>query len=288
MGTTQRINPGVANQPNWGDLSNSITYIASTVEQERKLEDKEEIEREKEEDKKEENQTAINNDYAKRYGKIENRRSEHIRSAFKNLVKTGGGRQSITSGKSPSIGKAGLKSANRIAGLLSSVGTNGIEKTLTELGFGSFTGKSFKDVIDFLLIYCSESNQGMDETAANKASCEIMKEIEVQSENDLNKFQEIVKELVDGKGLADTLCKFWGLYIFEHLSQRFEEKIQQQKGENISKETFKIIKNDILGRVKVLNTKREVSRIDWKTQDGKKEIEKIFDSIIKIICDEKN
>lgn len=288
MGTTQRINPGVANQPNWGDLSNSITYIASTVEQERKLEDEEEIEREKEGDQREENQTAINNDYAKRYGKIENRRGEHIRSAFKNLVKTGGGRQSITSGKSPSIGKAGLKSANRIAGLLSSVGTNGIEKTLTDLGFGSFTGKSFKDIIDFLLIYCSESNQGMDETAANKASCEIMKEIEVQSENDLNKFQEIVKELVDGKGLADTLCKFWGLYIFEHLSQRFEEKIQQQKGEDISKETFKIIKNDILGRVKVLNSKREVSKIDWKAQDGKKEIEKIFDSIIKIICDEKN
>lgn len=281
MGTTQRINPGVANQPNWGDLSNSITYIASTVEQERKLEDEEKIEREKEE-----NQTPINNVSAKRYTKIENRRGEHIRSAFKNLVKTGGGRQSITSGKSPSIGKAGLKSANRIAGFLSSVGTNGIEKTLTDLGFGSFTGKSFKDVIDFLLIYCSESNQGMDETAANKASCEIMKEIEVQSENDLNKFQEIVKELVDGKGLADTLCKFWGLYIFEHLSQRFEEKIQQQKGEDISKETFKIIKNDILGRVKVLNTKREVSKIDWKTQDGKKEIEKIFDSIIKIICNE--
>lgn len=290
MGTTQRINPGVANEPNWGDLSNSITYVASTVEQERKLEEEEkrEEEKEKEREKKEENQQPINTNTTKRYAKIENRRGEHIKSAYRNLVKTGGGRQSITSGKSSSIGKAGLKSANRIAGLLSGVGTNGIEKTLTDLGFGSLSGKSFKDVIDFLLIYCSESNQGMDETAANKASCEIMKELEVQSANDLTKFQEIVKELVDGKGLADTLCKFWGLYIFEHLSQRFEEKIQQQKGEDISRETFKIIKDDILGRVKVLNTKREVSKIDWKSQDGKKEIQNIFDSIIKIICNEKN
>lgn len=290
MGTTQRINPGVANEPNWGDLSNSITYIASTIEQERKLEEEEkrEEEKEKEREEKEENQQPINTNTTKRYVKIENRRGEHIKSAYRNLVKTGGGRQSITSGKSSSIGKAGLKSANRIAGLLSGVGTNGIEKTLTDLGFGSLSGKSFKDVIDFLLIYCSESNQGMDETAANKASCEIMKELEVQSANDLTKFQEIVKELVDGKGLADTLCKFWGLYIFEHLSQRFEEKIQQQKGEDISRETFKIIKDDILGRVKVLNTKREVSKIDWKSQDGKKEIENIFDSIIKIICNEKN
>ena len=128
----------------------------------------------------------------------------------------------------------------------------------------------------------------MDETAANKASCEIMKEIAAQSDNDVKKYQDLIKELVDGQGLADTLCKFWGLYIFEHLSQRFEEKIQQQKGEEVSKETFKIIKDDILGRVKVLNTQRAVSKIDWNKAEGRKEIEKIFDSIIKIICNEKN
>ena len=132
------------------------------------------------------------------------------------------------------------------------------------------------------------NNQGMDETAANKASCEIMKEIAAQSDNDVKKYQDLIKELVDGQGLADTLCKFWGLYIFEHLSQRFEEKIQQQKGEEVSKETFKIIKDDILGRVKVLNTQRAVSKIDWNKAEGRKEIEKIFDSIIKIICNEKN
>ncbi len=127
MGTTQRINPGVANEPNWGDLSNSITYVASTVEQERKLEEEEkrEEEKEKEREKKEENQQPINTNTTKRYAKIENRRGEHIKSAYRNLVKTGGGRQSITSGKSSSIGKAGFKSANRIASLLSGVGTNG-------------------------------------------------------------------------------------------------------------------------------------------------------------------
>lgn len=290
MGTTQRINPGVTNQPNWGDLSNSITQIAKTLEQEKKLDNEEAKEKEKEtkEDEKNDDKSPLVNDNSKQLKKISDRRTEHINSVFKNLVKTGGGRKAISSGKSSSIGKAGLKSAGKLAGFFSSVATNGIDKTLADIGFGSLNGKSFKDVIDYLLIYCSESNQGMDETAANKASCEIMKEIAVQSENDLIKYQDLIKELVDGKGLADTLCHFWGLYIFEHLSQRFEEKIQQQKGEDISKETFKTIKNDILGRVKVLNQQREVSKIDWNKAEGKKEIEKIFDSIIKIICNEKN
>ncbi len=65
-----------------------------------------------------------------------------------------------------------------------------------------------------------------------------------------------------------------------------EEKIKQQKGVEISKETFKVIKEDILGQVKVLNTQRPVEKIDWKGNEGKREEEKIFDSVIKIICDQ--
>lgn len=288
MGTTQRINPGVTKQPNWGDLSNSITQIAKTIEQEKKMDAEEAEEDDNHKAEKQDKKEAIVKDNANRYKKISERRSDYIKSAFNNLVKTGGGRQAISAGKSTSIGKAGINSARRFTGFFASVATNGIEKALVDIGFGSLKGKSFGDVIDYLLIYCSDSNQGMDETAANKASCEIMKEIAIQSENDLSRYQDIIKELVDGKGLADTLCRFWGLYIFEHLSQRFEEKIQQQKGKEISKETFKIIKDDILGRVKVLNQQREVSKIDWNKAEGKKEIEKIFDSIIKIICNEKN
>lgn len=290
MGTTQRINPGVTNEPNWGDLSNSITQLAKTLEQEKKLDDEEAKENveDKKEDENDDGKKPVVSDNSKQYKKILDRRTEHIKSMFRNLVKTGGGRKAIASGKSSSIGKAGLKSAGKLAGFFTSVASNGLDKTLTDIGFGSLQGKSFNDVIDYLLIYCSDSNQGMDETAANKASCEIMKEIAAQSDNDVKKYQDLIKKLVDGQGLADTLCKFWGLYIFEHLSQRFEEKIQQQKGEEVSKETFKIIKDDILGRVKVLNTQRAVSKIDWNKAEGRKEIEKIFDSIIKIICNEKN
>ncbi|WP_418501761.1 hypothetical protein [Flagellimonas sp.] len=269
MGTTQRMTPGVTGQPNWGDLSRSITHIAKTVEQEI-------------DDDNNENQDD------KSYNKLMARRNGHVKAAFKSLVKTGGGRKAITSGKSSSIGRAGLKSANKITGFFTGVSSNGLDKTLENIGFGSLKSKSFQDVIDFLLVYCSESNEGMDEIAANKASCEVMNELALQADNNLDRFEKLVKELVDGKGLADLLCRFWGLYIFEHLSQRFEEKIVQQKGGEVGKETFKIIKDDILGQVKVLNDQRPVDGIDWKGNEGKNEMERIFGSIIKIICDEDN
>lgn len=286
MGTTQRLIPGVTGQPNWGDLSKSITHIARSIEKENDIEQDETVPNT--EDSLIENNPEITRDpkIDRVYKKLLDKRKVHIKNTYKNLIKTGGGRKNIVSGKSTSIGGAGLKSANRIASFFAGVGGRGLEQALSDVGFGTLKGKSFQEVVDFLLIYCSETNEGMDETAANKASCEVMNQLALESNNNLTEFEKMVKELVDGKGLGDILCKFWGLYIFEHLSQRFEEKIKHQKGTEVGKETFKIIKDDVLGQVKVLNNKRPVTKIDWKGNDGKKEIKRIFDSIIKIICDE--
>ena len=254
-------------------MNKSITNISKTVEKEKELDN---------------NQNITPQDEAAKYKRISDRRSVHLKAAFNNLVKTGGGRAKIISGKSSSIGKAGRKTAGKITSFFLGIGSNGIQQTLVDIGFGLLQGKCFHEVLDYLLVFCSDSNEGMDETAANNASCEIMKELAALAGNDLDKFELLVKEYVEGKGLADLLCKFWGLYIFDHLSQRFEEKIKQQKGVKIGKETFKIIKDDILGQVKVLNTHRPVAKIDWKRNAGKEEIERIFDSVIKIICDERD
>lgn len=269
MGTTQRIVPGVPGQPNWGDLNKAITYVSKTVEKEISDKTKETSEQ-----------------HAADYKKIMNARSNHVKAVFRNLVKTGGGLKSISTGKSKSIGRAGKKSVSRLVSFVSGVSTKGLKEILTEIGFGNLTGKSIQDVIDFLLIYCNESNVGMDETAASKASCEVLNQIAEQTDNDFDKFEEILKEYTEGNGLTELICNFWGLYIFEHLSQRFQEKITQQKGEHVSKETFKIIKDDILGQVKLLNDQREISKIDWHGAEGEKKIETIFESIIKILSDE--
>lgn len=274
MGTTQRISPGVTNKPNWGSLNAAVTKIAKTVEKEAEM------------DKEDKNSPEEEKKIEKEYKKIIARRHNHIKSTFRNLIKTGGGAKAISKGKSSSIGKAGLKSSGKLVHFFSNVGSLGLQSALNEIGFGKLDGKSVEDVIDFLVIYCSDSATGMDETAANKASSEVLNQIAIESDNDIDKFELLMKEYFDGNGLSNLLCSFWGYYIFEHLSQRFQEKITQQRGELISCETFKIIKADILGRVKVLNESRPVSKVDWKGNEGQIEIESIFESIINILCDE--
>lgn len=274
MGTTQRIVPGVTNKPNWGDLSRSITSIAKTVEKESQLE--EENDKTPEDNKKDE----------KQFKKLLIRRDKHVKAAFNNLIKTGGGSKAVLGGSSKSLGRAGSKSAKKIASFFSGVSKNGLQKELQAAGFGLLAGKTVQDIIDFLVAYATDNNSGMDETAASKASCEVFDEIAAHSGYDIGEFENNLKEAVDGNGLGNILCRFWGLYIFEHLSQRFVEKIEQEKGEKISKETFKIIKEDILGRIEFLNKNRPVKQINWAGEEGSFEIETIFKSIINIICDE--
>lgn len=269
MGTTQRIIPGVPGEPNWGNLNKSITYVAKTVEAENAN-----------------NESEDSDKQASKEEKILNRRDNYVKAVFESLVKTGGGAKTISTGKSNSIGRAGNKSVRKLVGFFSVVESDGLQEALNHIGFGDLKDKSVGVVIDFLLIYCNESNAGMDETAASKASCEILNKIAEESGNDLEKFESILSGLLDTNKIYDLICEFWGFYIFEHLSQRFQEKLTQQKGILVSKETFRIIKEDIVGQVKVLNNSRKISQIDWHSSDGNKEIEKIFESTINILLNE--
>ncbi len=271
MGTTQRIGNGVKNDPNWGGLTTSATSAAKAVadledeDSKEQSEDPEEIKRQE-----------------KRYATLIKRRDAHVKSIFERLVKIGGGSKNIGTGKSSRIGKAGLKASGKLVSFFTSASTSGLNEALKEIGFDSLTGKTVRNVIDYLIAFCADSATGMDETASNKAISEVLRKIEQEANEDLTNLETLFKEYADTDKLSELLCQFFGVYIFEYLSERLEERISQIKGEDVSKETFDCIKKDIDGRVIRINQTRPVAKIDWAGEAGKKEIEKIFEAIIKI------
>lgn len=281
MGTTQRIAPGVTGEPNWGNLAMAVTSIANTVEREQVLG----AEADKAVQKAIDQPTVANkntvNTLGRQQQKLAVRKSEHFKSAVRNLIRTGGSRNRIVKGKSPSLGKAGVRNSKRIRSFISEVYSGGLTPALKKIGFGSTKGKSLQEVIDYLMIYFADSSSGMDEVAANLASCQILSQL-AEDIKTIEEFEEKLQSLVEENKLTDILCTYFGIYLFEHLSQRFEEKITQIKGESVSAETFKTIKEDILGQVKIINSEKSISEIDWKSVEGKEIEEKIFNSIIQI------
>lgn len=82
MGTTQRIGNGVKNEPNWGNLSSSITSIAKVIEELSKLDaDENKI------DENSENEVNPKSKNDLKYSKLEKRKSLHIATSIDRLVK---------------------------------------------------------------------------------------------------------------------------------------------------------------------------------------------------------
>jgi len=281
MGTTQRIIPGVTGEPNWGNLNIAVTSFANAVEKEQEIEKEMDDAKEKNPVSTPESIEQAQLAFNKQQQLIHSRKNHHFTSALRNLIRTGGGKSSVTTGRSRSLGRAGLKNAKRLTGFITAVASTGLQQVLTSAGFGSLKGKSTQEVIDFLLIYFADSSSGMDESAANMASCQIVEKLS-EGINTVEALEDKLKELAEGNLLTELVCTFYGLYLYEHLSQRFQEKITQIKGEAVSKEIFMIIRDDILAQVMALSKTQSLSEINWKGQSGKALEEKIFSSIIQI------
>jgi len=271
MGTTQRIGSGVKNDPNWGSLTTSVTSAAKAVS-DLEIEDNAAKPSDEEQVKVQE----------KRYNQLLKRRDAHVKSTFERLVKLAGGSKHVSKGKSLQLGRAGLKSSGKLVGFFSGASSSGLDAALKNIGFDTLTGKTVRDVIDYLITYCADSATGMDETAANKAINEVLRKIEIEADGDLDSLEQLFAHYTNTDKLGELLCQFFGTYIFEYLSERFEERLTQTKGEGVSKETFDCIKKEIQGRINRLNVTKPVAKIDWTGDPGKKEIERIFEAIIKI------
>ena len=121
----------------------------------------------------------------------------------------------------------------------------------------------------------------MDETAASAACNHLLNQIGLEAETP-EAYEEKLVELLQGNGLVNLLCEYFGYYLFEHLSQRFDEKISQMLGEAVCEQTFDEIKSDIIGRIKLLNLDIPVQSVDWSGQQGHQITERIFNDILRI------
>lgn len=261
MGTTQRIIPGVTGEPNWGNLSLDITTVSKTVGKEEQL-------------------ASQSQPNPKLQQKLSKRKGIQIKNAVGHLIRAAGGRAAVRSGTSAATGRAGTRVARQLTQFFSVVGANGLGGALaTPSAPFNFSGLTVAEIIDRIVLLCSAGSTGMDETAALAACAHVLEQLEQPGQTP-QQFEAVMQALVAANGLETLLCNYFGYYIYEHLSQRFQEKITQLKGQAVAAVTFEEIKLDILGRVQVLASTRPLAQIDWVGPQGIQIIEDIFDSIL--------
>jgi len=136
MGTSKSYE-GIKGNPNWSNLSRSITSACDT-------------------------------------GRISSSNLNKIASNFTALL---GGSSNGGRGKSKIGGQAGIKTAKKLVGVFNDIKSGGFERALGSIGFDYSDLTKPNDAINYLLEYCAGVASSLDETAAKEAERQLLEEI---------------------------------------------------------------------------------------------------------------
>jgi 8-oxo-dGTP pyrophosphatase MutT (NUDIX family) len=236
---TSKSYGGMKGKPNWAPLSSSVTRACEI-------------------------------------GKIPNSALNNIASNFVKLI---GGSNSGGRGHSTVGGRAGIKTAQKLGGFLSSVQSNGFRSALSGTGF-DFTDKNANDAINYLLEHCAGAVSSIDEVAAKAAEKALLEEIgsDAKTIEELEKnFDEKVKEY----GVEELLVRFYADYLYEHLSIDFDEKLIKEKGKQATDNFYTQLKDFLFEKVKNVSKHRDISKVNFADKAGNDLVKNIFEDTLK-------
>lgn len=272
MGTSHRHKPGVLGEPNWGSASNSMTSAAKAEEKADALEQNQST------------QAKVNeNQYEALQKRFASALRRNYHKTVRNLVRASGGREKVSKGGSRALGHAGLSVLGGIASTFADIAVKGIDNWLNENGVNLKNGKSCLEILNFLRQYLSANVVGMDETAANDALQHVLEKFEDDINEDASNFDDVLNSIMTSNAIIEIIDEFMGIYIFSHLSQDFQEKIEHDRGTNISECTMADIKGLILDDVRRGYNGHTSAEIDWTGKEGRDFIQKEFNRILYIL-----
>lgn len=270
MGTSHRHTPTVKGEPNWGKASAALTGLVGDVEE------SDDLEPNPPEDK---TPTQVE----KRQNQLGKRITRNYHTSVRNLVKASGGRHKVSSGGSRALGHGGIVVINNFISAIREIVSNGLATWLQQRGINSLEGKSCQDIIDFLRQYIESGVAGLDSTAANEAIESVMDRLDELVGDNVDEIEDKFDAILKGEEIKDIIDLFFGMYIYVHLSQDFEEKLEYEKGSVAMKNAMNEVKEQILDDIRVGRTGRDVRTVDWSKPEGKAFIQAEFERILFIL-----
>lgn len=243
MGTSKSYLASIKGQPQWGNLSRAVTTSCGS-------------------------------------GTIASENLGNIVSRYVNVI---GGSSLAGRGGSKIGGRAGIRTGKSLGGFLGAFAASGgnLEAALGQVGIGALDGRSVNDVIDQLVEHCTGPASTLDDVAAKTASQKLLEELAGDAQT-IETFQSNLEAALSRESQEDILIRYFGYYIFEHLSIMFYEKLVSEKGKTECNNLFRHIRDYILERLKTVNRTNPLNGIDWAGGDADRLIKNIQEDVLKI------
>ncbi len=270
MGTSHRHTPTIKGDPNWGKASSAVSGLVGAVSESDALD-------------KNPPTNMTPSQISKRQSALGKRINRGYHSAVRNLIRAAGGRGKVSSGGSKAIGRAGIYVAGGLVATFSEIVSNGLSEWLHKKGVISLEGKQCKDIVDIIRQYIETGIAGLDDTAANEALECVLDNLEERMGDDVDAFDDVMNQIMSGDAIKDMLDLFFGMYVFSHLSQDFEEKLEYERGTEAMKNAMNEIKDQILDDIHTSRSGQDAISIDWSKPEGEDFIKTEFNRILYIL-----
>jgi hypothetical protein len=173
------------------------------------------------------------------------------------------------------LGKSGIRTAQRLVPILSSIKNKGFSTAIANIGLKVDGSTTPNDVVNFLLEYCADTASTLDDTAAKGAERTLLEEICAEAKS-LVDLEQNFKEVVESFGIEDLIIKYYAYYIYEHLSIGFYEKLITSKGKNAALNFYSQLKDFLVEKMRNISKSKDLTKTNWSKKEGKELINNIF------------
>lgn len=209
--------------------------------------------------------------------------TSNLGSILSKYVGVIGGSGRAGRGRSKIAGRSGIRTAQKIGTFLGAFASSGgnVYYALEQVGLGRLEGLPLNDVIDRLLEQCTGPSSTLDDVAAKAASQKILEELAGDATT-IDEWQQQLNEVLNNETLEDIIGRYFGYYIFEHLSIMFYEKLIVDKSVQDCNTLFRQIKDYIFEKIKNINQTNPLQNINWAGEDADRLIKNIQEDVLKV------
>jgi hypothetical protein len=164
--------------------------------------------------------------------------------------------------------------ASGLGGFIHDARTNGLKQALTSRGFGHLVNQSVSDVVQGILSSLSVDASYIEESDALAAAGAVLDELQADCQS-VDEFEKRLNELVDTEKLSLMFEKFFRRVLIEDFMRRHWTQLQK-KYPNGTIDGFRArIEELLLDRLKYEHNWKDLSQVDWSSQESEALIEQI-------------
>lgn len=176
-------------------------------------------------------------------------------------------------------GKSGIRTAQRLGAFLAAVQQNGFVTAVTALPAGERIPDSTY-AINVILEACVEKAGLLDDIAASAALRDLLEDIEA-GVGALEELGDQFEASIRNYGVEEILVRYFAFYLYEHLCTDFYEKLIKDKGIRETEIFYADLKDFILERTKTVSKHRDLTHVEWLTDEGRELMQEILKDTLK-------